>query len=533
MLWQFLPITLAVVPGLLWEIPYISMCQMQPYQDLASPQGSTLKDSLSQSYVTSFSWFVPYQAMRHPKRHTALAMMSITYLLTYGVLPTATTAMLKIHWDDDNSPTKGTAQPLVYFIILALVVSVSASAFAAAAFIILHRRKSGVYGDPVSIAGLAALVAESNLLDKFRLLWSMQKQAEIDKALGDYQLCLEHTSGRHGAYQISLFDPAQIVPKPPRMSIVRDLSEVRNVSEARKVNEAHPWWLRGRTYLGLSALMIVPSLVIMFTIDHNITSNAFYIKICYAIIAIIGSALAANWHIHVAILQPFHDLADQGSVNALKLDYISSAICNSIPKHSFSVWWMAMCALMMQLSVIILPAVNQNRAFMVAGILSEIDRGFPDMVVPDVVVPDGVRLMTNIYYGFYGTYAFFSLIGLLIIMSTKRKPFMPRKPHTLSSVILYLCHSNELLEDLKGMSMLSKKARDHRLTRNNHKYRFGWILDEAKEYSYVGIDRFEKIDAVFKYPKLKQQYEDGSDKMMAREVDGFLMNPDCWPKKVR
>lgn len=81
--------------------------------------------------------------------------------------------------------------------------------------------------------------------------------------------------------------------------------------------------------------------------------------------------------------------------------------------------------------------------------------------------------------------------------------------------------------------MLSKKTRDHRLTRNNHKYRFGWILDDAKEYSYVGIDRFEKIDAVFKYPKLKQQYEDGSDKMMAREVDGFLMNPDCWPKKVR
>jgi hypothetical protein len=499
------------------------MCQMQPYQDLASPQGSTLKDSLSQNYVTSFSWFVPYQAMRHPKRHTALAMMSITYLLSYGVLPTATTAMLKIHWDDENSPTKGTAQPLVYIIVLALVVSVLASAFAVAAFIMLHRRKSGVYGDPASIAGLGALVAESNLLVKFRSLWSMQKQEGIDKALGDYQLCLENSSGHHDSYQISLLDPAQIVPKPPEMSIMRDVNEVRQPNETRDVNGAHPWWLRGRTYLGLTVLIFVPEAVIILTTDQNSTSNAFYIKICYAIITMIGSALAANWHIHVAILQPFHDLADQGSSNALKLDFIGSAISNLVPKHSFSVWWMAMCAFLTQLGVITFPALYQNRAFTTAVITSDID----------VVVPNGVRLLTHIAYGFAGTNSFFGLIGLIIIMTSKRKPFMPRKPHTLSSVILYLCHSNELLEDLKGMSMLSKKARDRRLTRNNQRYGFGWILDEAKEYSHVGIDRFEKIDAVFKYPKLKLKFEDGRDKMVAREVDGFLMNPDCWPKKVR
>ena len=516
MLWQLLPITLAVVPGLVWEIPYISMCKMQAYQDLASPQGSTLKDSLSQNYVTAFSWFVPYHAMRHPKKHTALAMMSITYLLSYGVLPTATTAMLKIHWDDDNSPTKGTAQPLVYFIILALVVSVSASAFAVAAFIILHRRKSGVYGDPASIAGLGALVAESNLLDKFRSLWSFQNQEAIDKALGDYQLCLENTSGNHDSYQISLLDPAQIVPKPPKTSIERN------------VNEAHPWWLRGWTYLGLVALTFVPETVIIISIDEHSKSNAFYIKICYAIITLLGSALAANWHIHVAILQPFYDLADRGSLNGLKLDFIGSAISNLAQKHSSSVWWMAMCAFITQLNVIIGPALYQSRAFMIASIPSE-----TDMVVPDVVVPAGVLLMTRISYWLAGFSAFAGLVAFVIVMKAKRKPFMPRKPHTLSSVILYLCHSNELLEDLKGMSMLSKRARDHRLTRINHSYRFGWILDEAKEYSHVGIDRVEKINAAFKYPKLKKKFEAGSDEMMARKVDGFVMNLDRWPKKVR
>jgi hypothetical protein len=394
MLWQFLPITLALVPGLVWEIPYISMCQMQPYQDFASPQGSILKDSLSQNYVTLFSWLVPYKAMRHPKRHTALAMMSITYLLSYGVLPTATTAMLKIHRDDDNAPTTGTAQPLVYIVILALFVSVSASVFAVAAFIILHRRKSSVYGDAASIAGLGALVAESNLLEKFRSLQSFETQAGIDKTLGDYKLCLANTSGHHDSYQISLLDPAQIVPERPKTSIVLES------------NEAHPWWLRGWTYLVLSALLFVPQAVIMSSTYKSMISNALYIKICYTIIAVAGSALAANWHIHVAILQPFHDLADQfykdpkdsrqclkGSFNALKLDFIGSAISNLAPEHSFSVWWMAMCAFMMQSSVIITPAVSQNRAFMIAGILASTD---PYDSETDVVVPDGVRLMTHI-----------------------------------------------------------------------------------------------------------------------------------------
>jgi hypothetical protein len=82
------------------------------------------------------------------------------------------------------------------------------------------------------------------------------------------------------------------------------------------------------------------------------------------------------------------------------------------------------------------------------------------------------------------------------------------------------------------MSMLSKKARDRQLTRNNYKYGFGWILDEAKEYSYVGINRFEKISAVFNYPK-PNRLEDQSDECTARRVEGFVKIPDYWPKKVR
>jgi hypothetical protein len=53
--WQFVPVTLALVPGLMWEVVYIEVLRLQPFRDLASPQGSTLTDSLNQSYSTALA----------------------------------------------------------------------------------------------------------------------------------------------------------------------------------------------------------------------------------------------------------------------------------------------------------------------------------------------------------------------------------------------------------------------------------------------------------------------------------------------
>jgi hypothetical protein len=38
--WQFIPMTVAVIPGLLWEGIYNEVCRLQSYRDLASARGS-------------------------------------------------------------------------------------------------------------------------------------------------------------------------------------------------------------------------------------------------------------------------------------------------------------------------------------------------------------------------------------------------------------------------------------------------------------------------------------------------------------
>lgn len=501
--WQFSPIILVVVPGLIWEVIYIEICRLQPYRDLARPQGSTLMNSLSQTYLTSFSWFVPYHAQKHPNKHTGVAMISIAYLLSYGVLPTVSVAMIKIHWDE--SVTESTAQPLVYLTGLALLVSISTVSFAVAARVILHRQKFGLYHNPASLARLGTLVAESNLLQRFQSLRSLETQKGIDKILGDLQLGLEHTDT---SYQITLLDSSQTVPQIPEEKWRRDS------------NEAHSWWLRGWTYIGLNALTIAP-LVILYLVIYKqaytavsnydpleLNGNTFAFKICTAIVALVNAAFYANWHLNIAILQPYHKLAGcvqeklQGSSSALQMDFTGSAISNLMrPGKSFDIWLMAVCALLTQLLVIIQPAFLQNVAFIMALMAQNSSNPILSAFFKRINIPAGVAPLSIISYIFYGIYLIFALSGLLLILTRKRKPFLPRKPYTLSPQILYLCHGTELLEDLKETRTLLKKARNTRLKQNGHKYALGWLEDEAKTCSYVGIDRLENVGRRFRYPK--------------------------------
>lgn len=550
--WQFIPITLAVVSGVVWEVIYIEVCRLQPYRDLASPQGSNLKKSLSQTYLTSFSWFVPYHALKHTKKHSGLAAISMTYLLSYGVLPTVSVAMIKIQWNE--SITEGTAQPLMYFIVLALFVSLSTVAFAVAGFVILQRQKSGLHSSPGSLAGLGALVAESNLLQKFQSLSSLETQEGIDRALGDLQLGLESTGT---AYQISVVDPSQTLPDPRRQPWRRDTFE------------AHPWWLRGWTYIGLNVIIFVPYIVfynvltqqaeaaLLYGNPLEINGGAFAIKVTTAIMTLLNAAIYANWHLNVAILQPFYKLTRHvksyrdgkiverklpGSSSALRMDFTGSAISNLIrPGQSFDVWLMAICALLTQLSVITRPAVFQNLAFIVGLTLDNSSNPVVSGLFDNMNIPAGVVPLRIICYVFEGIYAFFGVVAIFFILIKWRKPFLPRKPHTLSSQILYLCHATELLEDLKGMSNLSKKARDTHVKKNGHKYALGWREDESKTSSYVGVDRLESISRRFEYPKqdaagiarrnvTQQAYErvhpGGLDEYKARRDAG-------WPENAR
>jgi hypothetical protein len=518
--WQFIPMIVAVIPGLVWEAIYYEVCRLQPYRDLASSQGSTLKDSLSQTYMTSFSWFVPYHALRHPNDHRALAMICTTYLLSYGIVPAVTAAMIEVRWNSDYA--ESTVRPIVWLTSLGLLASIFAVASAIAAFVMVRRQESGLYSNPASLADLGSLIAQSNILQKFQAISSFETQEGIDKALGALQLGLLHTEN---SQRITLLDPGQAVQESTKTVWQRDLKE------------AHPWSLWGRTYVGLNIILLV-SVIVMFVVlfqhayasitERNITlmnGNAPAIKVCSAILALANAAVYSNWHLNVALLRPYHLLAEclpgtsspvqgtqhsklRGSSRALRMDFTGSALFNLTRPGSltFDVWVMAVCALLTQLGVIIRPGTFQNLSLIYAYGLQNSGVGYRSYAASDLNISAGVPPLRIILYFHEGIYMFFALMALLVVMMHKRKPFLPRKPYTLSSHILYLCHGTELLKDLDGMSMLPKKARDARLKRNGHRYAFGWVEDEAKTGSYIGINRLESIGRQFQYPEADDRH---------------------------
>jgi hypothetical protein len=243
--WQFIAMIVAVIPGLIWEGLYNEVCRLQPCRDLASSRGSTLKDNLSQTYMTSFSSVVPYHALRHPNDRRVLAMTCTTYLLSYGMVPAVTATMIEVRWDSDY--TESTVQPIVWLTSLGLLASTLAVALAIAAFLIVHRQKSGLYSSPASLADLGSLIAQSNVLQKFQAISSFETQEGIDKAFEALQLGLLH---KGTSQRITLLDPGQAVRDSTKTVWLLDLEE------------AHPWSLWGRTYVGLNIILLVPFIVV-------------------------------------------------------------------------------------------------------------------------------------------------------------------------------------------------------------------------------------------------------------------------------
>ncbi len=84
--WQYLPVVTAVYVSVLWETVDITVRHLEPFYQLSEPNGACIKDSLSMDCIAAFNFFVPFEAAYHC--HLAVALSSLVYFLSFGVLPT-------------------------------------------------------------------------------------------------------------------------------------------------------------------------------------------------------------------------------------------------------------------------------------------------------------------------------------------------------------------------------------------------------------------------------------------------------------
>lgn len=483
---------MVVVVGvsILWELVDVTVRRLEPFYQLLRPNGAKIKDSLSLDYITAFNYFVPIQTAK--RRHWAVCLSSTVYLLSFGVLPVLTSVMWRIQWQDDGS---GVVAVRILGVAGSLLISLAAAIVALALWVLLHRRASGLFGDPAGIGGIASLITGSNILPHMRLARSYDRQASIDDLFNGCRIKLGYSEDRRDPYQIQLLSTLPVTKYPINSPFM----------QSRK--EAHPVWLWARTTFLLGIVMIAPVIYIEITVTGTVPVHLWARKPCYTLGAFVASALWQMWQRDISMFEPYYQLTPRskgrdyrgGTAWAVHFDFIScpsfSVIFHALRNHSQSylTCYISLCSFLVQIAVIILPVAFENNMAYLEAVECSGDS-------------DNAPVLRQLQIGasqaaLYISYpiAITCFIGWLTMMARRRKPIMPRKPFTLSSTAMYLCNSSGLLEDFSGTSMMSKKERERTVQKRARKYRFGWFLSGVGHEWHVGVEREAAVQQAYKF----------------------------------
>ena len=484
-MFTYLPLTLTVAVSFFWELLDVNVRRLESFHALAQPKGTLLKDSLSLDYDTAFTYVIPYKSWL--RSHWAVTLSSTLYILEFTALPVLASVLWKLSPYDsvDDSEFQLAVKVNQVFVILAIALLLATVLLGVALAVVLQRRSYGLHGDPGGISGIASLVAGSNALDAFRRVRSYDSQAAIDDMLQHCRFALMPTDQ---GYQIHVIDQPEYSLSTPRQPFVQNRGE------------AHSWWLWGRSYIGLSILVLIPFVYIELATLGTVPVTIWALEPCTALISTVNAAIWQNWQHHTANLEPYYQMANErSSRNAISFDFTNSPISSMFQamrtyKRAPIVSYISFCTFINQVAVIFNPI-----AITLGVRLGEVDGELWELSLSDQRALVMVSAMGLVQMAT-------GVLGVILMLTKRRKPFMPRKPWTLSSTIMYLCHSDVLLDDVKGMATMDKKERDRCLRARWVSYKFGWFEIESREegrLGVVGVERDDKVTDAYLYKQMK------------------------------
>ncbi|KAL8785769.1 MAG: hypothetical protein Q9213_003147 [Squamulea squamosa] len=171
----FLPTVLAVLFSIPWYILFTAVQEMEPFYQLADPQGALARDSICLDYRAYVKVVAILQAGL--RGHSVVLWAGVCSIAVLALAPlasetvfigfvgegrcTATSSRDACHPQLSVYPVAARAVQGILAVVAALTVCIT---------ITISRRNSGVYANPSSVAGIATLFQNSSLIDEFRQL---------------------------------------------------------------------------------------------------------------------------------------------------------------------------------------------------------------------------------------------------------------------------------------------------------------------------------------------------------------------------
>lgn len=177
----FVPLIVAVLYTIPWRILDVTIREMEPFYQLNQKGGVLGKDSLCLDYSTSWLITTPFKAIS--RGHIMPFWSSLISIAVLILAPISSEAFFVSIYGECGAASKGPCRAAwgVYPILGRAIQGILA--FIAILLILIaifnYRRSSGVYSEPLSLAGLAVLLAKSPLLRCFRQIDSMVTNKEL------------------------------------------------------------------------------------------------------------------------------------------------------------------------------------------------------------------------------------------------------------------------------------------------------------------------------------------------------------------
>ena len=169
----FVPVIIAVIFTIPWQILNAAVKEIEPFYQLQREDGATAADSLALEYRSSINIIATFTAIR--KGHFLVWWSGLISIIAIALAPLATETVF-IGFDGHCTPQSGRQACIPQLNVYPVAARVLQGILSFMAFLTLalayslHRGKTGLRANAQSIAGLAALFQNSQVVEDFRRL---------------------------------------------------------------------------------------------------------------------------------------------------------------------------------------------------------------------------------------------------------------------------------------------------------------------------------------------------------------------------
>lgn len=445
--WKYLPTIVTVCYGVLWQVADYEVQRLEPYYQLSQPAGNTAEKSLNLDYVTMWSYLVPYKAIKY--RHWTVLVSVLGTILAGTAVPSLQTPSIHPVGNPECGrldPKTGTQSPItcngprvflrVHSVWSRLVTAcLGLVAILAMILLVKLRRKSGLLSDPQGVAGVAAMANRSHIVAEFQ---------GMDESLhDDIHKKLRHR--RYILYKSTIWQGECTDEEAER--------EAEKEPESKPPNPQpiilRPAWLIAFIVFMVVCLPFVPTVSYSSVLNRGVRHIPWLPVLVSALIKQLWATLQFN----VKMLEPFHTLSKGNArpEQTLTLDYQGTPYGVILFKSLLNKHWMvalvSLGAILGDLLTITLSSL---------AVKSETRISFFSSSVLSIAI------------------IVFMICSACLILVKRRKPFMPRQPSTIASVLAFI-YQSQMLDDFTDTQYFNNKQMQQMLMGTKKRYGLGWF----------------------------------------------------------